>query len=66
MSGTDLAYGATRFEPCSVCRDPNAISGTTPLAAYAPPTRCPVLTWRMVLCASGLHAPYAMPGTDIT
>eukprot|EP00961_Rhodomonas_salina_P271441 3667750-Rhodomonas_salina.2 len=27
---------------------------------YAPPTPCPVLAWRVVLCA-----PYAVSGTDI-
>eukprot|EP00961_Rhodomonas_salina_P234589 3170587-Rhodomonas_salina.2 len=59
MSGTDIAYGATRRRTCKPLRPPSRRS--TPLSAYALATRCPVLTW----APKHLRACYAMSGTDI-
>eukprot|EP00961_Rhodomonas_salina_P002886 39458-Rhodomonas_salina.1 len=58
MSGTDAAYAATSLQHLDVQKNP--LSVASPLSAYALATRCPVLTWRMLL-PGGFCA--AHPGT---
>eukprot|EP00961_Rhodomonas_salina_P127027 1712380-Rhodomonas_salina.5 len=65
MSGTEPGYAATRFSS-STTKWRCTSTPYAPLSAYARATRCPVLTWRMVLPAAiPVRACYAMPGTDI-
>eukprot|EP00961_Rhodomonas_salina_P013557 181762-Rhodomonas_salina.2 len=60
MSGTEIAYGATRTFKRAGKR--------LVVSAYTPATRCPVLTWRMLLCGVRYWPSvccYAMSGTDL-
>eukprot|EP00961_Rhodomonas_salina_P012846 172887-Rhodomonas_salina.1 len=68
MPGTDSAYAGTRHgqkHRAQRCSRPVA----SPLSAYAPPTRCPVLTSRIGLRSGPplVLTPgcYAMSGTDV-